>query len=704
MSSSLLQVFLRSVVVIFISFVSMTSTVVDSVPQYTTTTTTTNLRHTTTITPTTILSTKTEQLDLSINKTYTEKGCEFVWAPFPSMIIDYTDTDTGTDERGTSVIATATTTTTTIATSVNRFPTTNLSNIMKNNKGGMACMCGMLHDSALLLMEEFMLLADDVASSSSSSLSSSAAVAAAAAAAAAAVVAAPVSLPAAVAAKKKRSKDSGRVSSYQSTFANTVTSLDLAEPCINGEAGAFPCLNVNLMAHLPLDIFRIPNNNGEDIPPSAANDVWGWTSSTNREFVIWGINQGTFFVEVTNFDTPKIVGFLPSTNNVSSLWRDMKVNGPNNDFVFIGAESAGHWMQIFDLKRLLDVTCRNDFYCFQFTPNLVYFGTDDVPIFTTHNVVSNPDTNYIYLVGGKNSCSGGLHIVDVPNPLEPQFIGCYSDDGYTHDVQCIVYNGPDTKYVDNEICVCFNADTVTIVDVSDKSNIIQLSRTVYEKSRYTHQGWVSSNQKYVAFGDEVDEIKLGGPTRTLVLNIEDLRAPTDFREFFGTTLALDHNQYIRNAKQQGYGDQFLSSDLIYQSNYQAGLRILQVIDIETDYDQVNNIHLVGYFDTFPGRDDPRMEGAVSAYPFFKSNLVAISSVEGGLFLVKPNLEGALLLTNSPTNALANAPTDAPTNTPTTNVPTDVPTNTPTNAPTENPTNVPTDVPMNAPTGAPANTH
>jgi len=260
-------------------------------------------------------------------------------------------------------------------------------------------------------------------------------------------------------------------------------------------------------------------------------------------------------------------------------------------------------------------------------------------------------------VGGKRgkkeeknepSCSGGLHIVDVSNPFEPQFIGCYSDDGYTHDAQCIVYNGPDTRYVDKEICVCFNADTVTIVDVSDKSNIIQLSRTVYEKTGYTHQGWVSpSNQKYVVFGDETDEKNLGGPTRTLVLNIEDLRAPTNFREFFGTTRAIDHNLYIRNAKQQGYGDQFLSSDLIYQSNYQAGLRILQVIDIDTDYDQVNNIQQVGYFDTFPGSDDTKMEGAWSVYPFFKSNLVAISSVEGGLFLVKPNLEGVLFTTAPP---------------------------------------------------------
>jgi len=274
----------------------------------------------------------------------------------------------------------------------------------------------------------------------------------------------------------------------------------------------------------------------------------------------------------------------------------------------------------------------------------------------------------IYLVGGSRQvgCKGGLHIVDVSNPLEPKFVGCYTGDGYTHDAQCVVYNGPDTNYQGKEICFCFNEDTVTIVDVTDKTNIIQLSRTSYKADGYTHQGWVSSDMKFVVFGDETDELNVGGPTRTLILNVEDLRGPTNFREYFGTTNAIDHNIYIANAQTQGYGDTFSNSDLIYQANYRAGLRIQQVVDIDVAYDNPNHIIEVGYFDTFPNGNENKFNGAWSVYPFFKSNLVAISSIEGGLFLVKPTLNDVLISeidVDKPTYAPTNAPTNAPTDTP-----------------------------------------
>jgi hypothetical protein len=37
---------------------------------------------------------------------------------------------------------------------------------------------------------------------------------------------------------------------------------------------------------------------------------------------------------------------------------------------------------------------------------------------------------------GSDTCSGGLHMIDVANPVSPQFLACYASDGYTHDVQC----------------------------------------------------------------------------------------------------------------------------------------------------------------------------------------------------------------------------------------------------------------------------
>ena len=54
--------------------------------------------------------------------------------------------------------------------------------------------------------------------------------------------------------------------------------------------------------------------------------------------------------------------------------------------------------------------------------------------------------------------------------LNPTFAGCFDDDGYTHDVQCVVYSGPDADYTGAEICFASNEDTVTIVDVTDKDS------------------------------------------------------------------------------------------------------------------------------------------------------------------------------------------------------------------------------------------
>lgn len=68
----------------------------------------------------------------------------------------------------------------------------------------------------------------------------------------------------------------------------------------------------------------------------------------------------------------------------------------------------------------------------------------------------------LYLVGVSKSCGSGMHIVDVSNPLEPTFVACFSDDGYTHDAHCVTYRGPDEDYYESEICFCFNEDTVTI--------------------------------------------------------------------------------------------------------------------------------------------------------------------------------------------------------------------------------------------------
>ncbi len=108
-------------------------------------------------------------------------------------------------------------------------------------------------------------------------------------------------------------------------------------------------------------------------------------------------------------------------------------------------------------------------------------------ITNTHNIVSNEETGFMYAVG-TSTCNSGLHMIDVKDPKNPKFAGCFGEDRYVHDAQCVIYKGPDVRYTGKEICFCYNEDTLTIVDVTDKPDDLKmLSRAMYDNSQYTHQ-------------------------------------------------------------------------------------------------------------------------------------------------------------------------------------------------------------------------
>jgi len=66
---------------------------------------------------------------------------------------------------------------------------------------------------------------------------------------------------------------------------------------------------------------------------------------------------------------------------------------------------------------------------------------------------------------------------------------------------------------------------------------------------------------------------------------------------------------------------------MYQSNYQSGLRILDISNPEEPAE-------LAHFDTVPGKDEPGFGGSWSNYPYFKSGVIAVSSRGEGLFLLR----------------------------------------------------------------------
>ncbi len=370
--------------------------------------------------------------------------------------------------------------------------------------------------------------------------------------------------------------------------------------CTNGFADIYPCDNVDLMAFFPLN----------EIGGGEANDIWGWTDPvTGKEYAIMGRTTGTSFVDVTDPANSIYLGNLPTHSNFSSSWRDIKVYA-NHAFIVSEANRSG--LQVFDLTTLRNVT----------SPPVTFSETAYYGKFrSAHNVVINEDSGFAYAVG-TNDCSGGLHMVDIQNPTNPTFAGCYSGDGYTHDAQCVIYNGPDATYQGREICFNYNEDTLTIVDVTNKNAPVQLSRTGYVGAEYTHQGWLTEDHTYLLMDDELDERNHGHNTRTYIWDVSDLDNPVNTGSYTNSTPNIDHNLYIKG-------------NFAYQANYRAGLRILDISDIAN-----NNLSEVGFFDIYPANDAAQFNGAWSNYPFFDSGTVVVSGIEQGLFVLKPNIGGS----------------------------------------------------------------
>ncbi len=380
--------------------------------------------------------------------------------------------------------------------------------------------------------------------------------------------------------------------------------------CQNGTAGDWGCSDVDMVSFL-----SVSDMGGER--GVRVNDVWGWTDSdTGKEYALVGMTNQAVFVDISDNSNPVYLGRLPMTEGANgSSWRDVKVY---ENHAYVVSDGAGqHGMQIFDLTRLRDVSGEPQ----TFEADGVYDR-----IASAHNIVINQETGFGYAVGassGGETCGGGLHMIDLRDPKNPTFAGCFSDPqtgrastGYSHDAMCINYRGPDEDYQGREICFGANETALSIADVTDKDAPVAISRASYPNVAYSHQGWITEDHRYFYLDDELDELNGGvAKTRTLIWDVTDLDDPQLVKEHLGVESSSDHNLYIRG-------------NFMYQSNYVSGLRILDISDPENPVE-------VGHFDTVPyGDNSAGFNGSWSNYPFFQSETIIVTSGREGLFLLK----------------------------------------------------------------------
>lgn len=407
--------------------------------------------------------------------------------------------------------------------------------------------------------------------------------------------------------------------------------------CSGGFAGSYPCNKIDLYSQLPAIQLG-------GVVSTECNDIWGWTDPMDgKEYAIIGLTSHTAFVDISVPTAPVYLGKLP-TASVSSIWRDIKVY---SNHAYIVSEASAHGMQVFDLTRLRGVVTPQTF-----TADFHYTGFG-----RCHNIAIDEVNGYAYAIGTRTyvpgssgiSNGGGPHIINIQTPASPVFVNEYNAQGYSHDAQIVVYNGPDTDHLGKQIYIGSNENKVVVVDVTNKLAPVLISNFTYTNTAYTHQGWLTEDHKFFILGDEVDEQSFGFNTKTVIVDMTDLDAPVLKWNYNGQTPAIDHNGYTK-------GNDF------YLANYRAGLRIMDISNLDSA-----NMNEIGFFDTFPTSNSNQFNGAWSVYPYFASGSIIISDIERGLFVVKKN---AILSNDSfsnlnisiypnPSNGLVNITLDVP---------------------------------------------
>ena len=384
--------------------------------------------------------------------------------------------------------------------------------------------------------------------------------------------------------------------------------LVAATPCVGGFAGPYACNNVDLAARLPLSMFT-PG------VPASTNEVWGWTDpQTNREIALVGLSNGIGFVDVTVPDVPVYLGKLPSATAGNNSWRTFRVDA---DHLYVGSEAEGHGVQVFRLTRLRGVTAPQTF-----TADARYTRVSNV-----HTLVAN--NGFLYLAGStraaaaNSTCTaGGLHIVDVRNPLAPTFAGCFNSNGYTHEAQCLTYAGPDATYVGRDLCFAYQGEEgssfqneVAVVDMTNKAAPVILSQANYPNPGYSHHGWLTPDGRRVLINDEFDISAQGA--RTIVMDVADLDNIGFAFDYYSPKQTYAHNLYTVGR-------------YAYTSNYTSGLRIVDIAGIAQ-----GQAAEVASFDTYQQNDEYAYNGQWMNYPYFASRTVVATDIQNGFFILRP---------------------------------------------------------------------
>lgn len=336
------------------------------------------------------------------------------------------------------------------------------------------------------------------------------------------------------------------------------------------------------------------------------NDIESWWDEDHEQaYLLEGCFNGTAFLKVLPGGKMLYMGKLP-TQSVVSLWRDIKVLG---NTMYVVSEAPEHGMQVFNLEALREWSPSDGIG--SWAPDTVLA----IPA-TAHNLAVNAAANQVIQLGASGMSSGAV-VLDCTDPAVPVISGVAAEWGTFHDAHALHYDGPDLEHQGKDLLFAAGNQKLWILDVSDPTDITEIAHATYPSPVFAHQVWVSESHDHAFMGDELDESSSGSGTRTLVFDLTDLDAPVLEETYHSTATATDHNQYTHG-------------EWLFQSNYRAGLRVLS-----DAWPASPALVERGFFDPDPASDAPGFHGAWSHVILEELGLVAMSHIEQGVWMLRP---------------------------------------------------------------------
>ncbi len=357
-------------------------------------------------------------------------------------------------------------------------------------------------------------------------------------------------------------------------------------------AQIYPSLNINLLSHMTPET----DNTGSD--GRKYSGCWGWyQASKNKEYAIVGTSSKTYFIDVSNPQSPVIRDSVMAAH-AGCTWREIK-NYQNYCYI-VSDDAKPNTFQIVDMQYLPD------------SVHVIHNGTTYFE--RCHTIFVDQDRLYCGgpTPAGTNAPTENMRVYSLANPANPVLLRTLSQDvpsiTYVHDM--FVRN--DTVYAScggqGLYILKFNPVTNTFAQMQ--------SFTGYPYNGYNHSSWQTDNRKTMVFADEVPA---GLPAK--VIDVSDFNNITLVDTIRSHLRATAHNPYIMNNR------------WCWISTYQDGIYLYDIFN-------PSNTNVYGYFDTHPqhGTNDNfagnDYSGNWGAYPYLPSKIIIACDMQNGIFILE----------------------------------------------------------------------